>query len=136
MKTALALLLVLGLGFAKAQDIPTGKLGFPLGTYLRVEGVRVDGPKYAGRTLLVETVNGKKLDTPMDIGIENVDSLPKVTRCILRGYEMGQMIGTPPAVVQAAKEEGKVIPHPQAGWKFYRYFVVLSVVEPEDLKAK
>jgi len=136
MKTSLLLLFVLAVSLAKAQDVPAGRLGFPLGTYLRIEGVRVDGPKYGGRTLLVDSINGKKLDTPIDVGIENVDSLPKDKRCILRGYETGQMIGTPPAVEQAAKEDGKVITLPQAGWKFHRYFIVISVVEPKDLKKK
>ena len=135
MKTTLTLLIFFCLGLAIAQDIPTGRLGFPLGTYLRVEGSRVEGPKTGGRTLLVDTINGKKLDSPIEIGIENVDSLPKDTRCVVRGYETGQMIGTPPAVEQAAKE-GKNVPRPQAGWKFYRYFVVISVIEPKDLKTK
>jgi hypothetical protein len=136
MKTTLVLLFVFGLSLARAQDVPAGRLGHPLGTYLRIEGIRIEGPKYAGRTLLVDALNGKKLETPIDIAIENVDSLPKDTRCILRGYEMGQMVGTPPAVEQAAKEEGKDISQPQAGWKFYRYFIVTSVVEPKDLKKK
>ena len=136
MKTTLILLLFFGLTSVKGQEVPAGRLGFPLGTYLRIEGVKVEGPKYGGRTLLVDTLNGKKLDTPIDVSIENVDSLPKDTRCILRGYEMGQMIGTPPAVEQVAKEEGKDIILPQAGWKFHRFFIVTSVVEPKDLKKK
>ncbi len=136
MKTSFLLLFVFVASLAGAQDVPAGRLGFPLGTYLRLEGVRVEGPKYGGRTLLVDSIDGKKLDTPIDIGIENVDALPEERRCILRGYETGQMIGTPPAVKEAAKEEGKVIASPQAGWKFYRYFIVLSVVEPKDLKKK
>ncbi len=81
-------------------------------------------------------LNGKKLDSPVDIAVDNVDSLPKNARCIFRGYEMGRMIGTPPAVEQAAKEEGREVTRPQAGWKFYRYFVVIKVVEPKDLKTK
>jgi hypothetical protein len=46
------------------------------------------------------------------------------------------MIGTPPAVIQAAKDDGKDITLPQAGWKYSRYFIVISVVEPKDLKKK
>ncbi len=136
MKTALAFLLFFSLGVAKAQETPAGKLGFALGTYLRIEGSRVEGPKTGGRTLRVDTVNGKKLDASVEIGIDNVDSLPAGTRCILRGYETGQMIGTPPAVEQAAKEQGKEISRPQAMWQFFRYFVILSVVEPKELKKK
>ena len=35
---------------------------------------------------------------------------------------------------QKAKEVGKTAGVEQAGWKFYRYFIVTSVVEPKDLK--
>lgn len=136
MNITLVLLFVFGLSIAKGQDVPPGKLGHPWGTYLRVEGVREEGPKFGGRTLLVDTVNGEKLDTPIGIVIENVDSLPKDARCILRGYETGKMIGTPPAIEQAAKEEGKSIVLTQAGWKLYRYFIVISVVEPKDFEKK
>lgn len=132
----LALLLGFVVAIANAQEVPVGRLGFPLGTYLRIEGVRVDGLKHGERTLLVDTINGKKLGRPMDVAIENVDSLPKGTRCILRGYEMGQMIGTPPAVEQAAREENRVITLPQAGWGFRQYFIVIAVVEPKGLQKK
>jgi len=115
---------------AKAQDIPDGRLGHPLGTYLTIEGVRAPQQYMSDtvNTLLVDTVNGKKL--------ENVESLPKDTHCILRGYETGSMIGTPPAVIEAAKEDGKDVSLPQVGWQFHRVFIVLSVVEPKDLKKK
>ena len=126
--------LAFGVTAGKAQDVPAGRLGHPLGTYLTVEGVRVEGPKTGGRTLLVDTLNGKKLDIPVGIGVENVASLPQNGRCIFRGYETGSMVGIPPAVVEAAKEEGKTISLPQAGWQFRRYFIVTSVVEPRDLK--
>ncbi len=45
MKTALLFLLVFGVSLANAQDIPAGRLGHPLGTYLTIQGVRVEGPK-------------------------------------------------------------------------------------------
>jgi len=123
---------------AKAQDIPDGRLGHPLGTYLTIEGVRAPQQYMSDtvNTLLVDTVNGKKLDTPVRICVENVESLPKDTHCILRGYETGSMIGTPPAVIEAAKEDGKDVSLPQVGWQFHRVFIVLSVVEPKDLKKK
>jgi hypothetical protein len=68
-------LLVAALGLfslaaVKAQDIPGGRLGFPLGTYLTIEGVRAEGKLKLGvNTLLVDTVNGKQLDTPVGIWI-------------------------------------------------------------------
>jgi hypothetical protein len=129
---------MLCIGLAEAQDIPDGGLGHPLGTYLTIEGVRAPQQYMTDtvNTLLVDTVNGKKLDTPGRIWVENADSLPKDTRCILRGYETGSMIGTPPAVIEAAKEEGKDFTPEQFGWRFQRGFIVLSVVEPKDLKKK
>ena len=129
-------LLVVVPAITKAQDIPGGRLGYPLGTYVRIEGIRADGFKTGVNTLLVGTVNGKKLDQPVGIWVENVDSLPKGPRCVLRGYETGSMIGVPPAVIEAAKEEGKTVNVPQAVWQFRRYFIVTSVVEPKDLKKK
>jgi len=138
MKIALLVfVLVFGVTAVKAQEIPAGRLGHPLGTYLTVEGVRAEkGMKVGVNTLLVDTLNGKKLDIPIGIWVENVDSLPKDTRCILRGYETGSMVGLPPAVREAAKEEGKEIGGPQVTWQFRRYFVATSVVEPKDLKKK
>ena len=132
------LVLMLCIGLAEAQDIPDGGLGHPLGTYLTIEGVRAPQQYMSDtvNTLLVDTVNGKKLDTPVRICVENVESLPKDTHCILRGYETGSMIGTPPAVIEAAKEDGKDVSLPQVGWQFHRVFIVLSVVEPKDLKKK
>ena len=124
-------LLILSLAASKADDIPTGRLGHRLGTYLTIEGVRSEQGKSGVRTLFVGAVNGKKLDTPIDIWVDNVDSLPKEARCILRGYESGRMIGVPEDVAQ--KEH---IPLPQAAWQFYRYFIVTSVVEPTDMKKK
>ena len=129
-----SLVLMLCIGHAQAEDIPTGKLGYPLGTYLRIEGVRAEQNMW-GFPLRVDTVNGKKLDKPIEVWVSNVD-LPTDGRCILRGYETGSMIGTPPAAIEAAKEDGKDLNLPQAGWQFHRVFIVLSVVEPKDLKKK
>ena len=140
MKLALLILIAaLGVTAAKAQEVPAGRLGHPFGAYLTIEGVREEpGTTMVTGvcTLLVDTVNGKKLNTSIRIWIENVDSLPKDSRCILRGYETGAMIGVPPAKIQAAKEEGKEINMPQVGWNFNHYFIVTSVVAPKDLKKK
>ena len=127
---------VFGLTIAEAQDTPSGRLGHPVGTYLTIEGVRAEKGKVGVNTLVVDTVNGKKLDTPIGVWIENVAALPKDTRCTLRGYESGKMIGTPPAEFEAAREAGKDITMPQAEWQFFRYFIVTSIIEPKDLKKK
>ena len=119
-------------------DVPVGSLGFAIGNYLTIEGVREDGLLTSGvKTLRVETVNGIKLTAPVSIWIENIDALPKDGRCVLKGYENFQMIGQPPAYAAAAKEAGREAPpQPQAGWQVSYHFVVLSVVSPGDVKIK
>lgn len=133
MKTAILFtaMMTFCLTAARADDIPSGRLGHPLGTYLTIEGVRAEEGKVGVNTLLVDTVNGKRLGAPICIWVENVDSLPKDTRCIVRGYESGKMIGVP---FEVAKKEQ--LPLPQAGWQFFRYFIVTSIAEPKDLKKK
>ncbi len=128
-------LLSLCLNAAFAEDgVPAGKLGHPLGTYLRIEGVRAEQNMW-GVPLRVDNINGKKLEKPVEVWVSNVD-LPKDERCILRGYETGSMIGTPPAVIEAAKEEGRDVTLTQAGWQFHRVFIVLSVIQPKNLKKR
>ncbi len=80
---------------AWAEEMLTGRLGYPLGTYLTVEGIREEKGKVGTNTLLVEDVNVKKLDTPVSITAENISVVPVKERCIFRGYESGKMIGIP-----------------------------------------
>jgi hypothetical protein len=126
--SALAILCACSLSVHPHHDVPKGRLGHPLGTYLTIEGVRAEAGKVGTRTLLVDTVNGKKLDRPIGIWIDNVAPLPKGERCILRGYESGKMIGVPDEVARAEN-----LPLPQAAWQFFRYFIMTSVVQPEGL---
>ncbi len=111
--------------------MPPGRLGYPLGKYLTIEGVRAERGKVGVRTLLVDKADGREVSPPIGLWIDNTDALPAGTRCVLRGYESGKMIGLPREV--AEKEN---LPLPQAGWQFYRYFIATSVVEPIDLKIK
>jgi hypothetical protein len=115
--------------------VPTGSLGQPLGRYLTVEGLRAEDGKVGVSTLMVDTVNGQKLREPVFIWIENVD-LPEGVRCVLKGYENCRMIGVPPAVVEAARESGKRVELPQAGWQMKMFFVATSVVSPNGLRIK
>jgi len=135
MKTTILAFLILGLGglSSTASEIPEGRLGHPLGKYLEIEGVRagLERGKVGVNTLLVHRIQDKELSEPIGIWIENVDALPEGTKILLRGYESGKMIGLPHEV--AEKEN---IPLPQAGWQFYRYFLVTSVVTPNDLTIK
>jgi hypothetical protein len=113
------------------DDIPTGRLGYKLGTYLTIEGIRLEKGKVGVQTLSVDTINGKKIAPPIGIWVDNIESLPEAERCIIRGYESGKMIGIPDEVIE--KEN---LSQSQAGWQFYRYFIVTSVVEPIDLQIK
>jgi hypothetical protein len=81
----------------------------------------------------VDTVNGERLRSPVIVPLEGIkyEDLPKATRCVFRGYESGRMIGVPEPVLQAENRHG-----PQAGWQFYRFFVVTSVVEPSSVKVQ
>jgi hypothetical protein len=121
-----------GVAVVAESSIPNGLLGHRLGTYLTIEGVRATTGPYI-RTLLVDTVNGKKLDAPIPMWVENAKypGLPEKERCIIRGYETGQMIGAPDEVLRAEK-----LPAPQAGWRVHRYFIITSVVQPASLQGE
>ena len=106
-------------------EVPIGRLGDPVGSYLTIEGMRAERGKVGNRTILVDTVNGKKLDKPIGIWIDNA-VLPPKFRCTIKGYETMEMIGQPPAVETVAKEAGKSIGRPQAVWQAHFYFVALS----------
>jgi hypothetical protein len=127
---------------------PGGRLGDQLGKYLTIEGVRVEGGKVETGTLLVDTVNGRKLDRPVPVVVRAHDFnatrfdlptafvLPPRRRCVLKGFESGEMIGVPQAVRDAAKELGRedVPMSPAAAWQWRPYFVALIVVEPKGLE--
>jgi hypothetical protein len=125
---------------------PGGKLGEHLGVYRTVEGFRSVGGKVETGTLLVDTVDGVKLDKPIPLVIrggvvvdhnlrEAVLPLPANQRCIFKGFETGEMIGVPPAVSEAAQEQGwKGVPASAPGWQWRPYFVALVVVEPKGLE--
>ena len=113
-------------GTARAEA-PTGQLGYRIGTYLTIEGVRAEEGKVGVRTLLVDTISGHKLETPVRLWIDNVD-LPKEQRCVLKGYESGRWIGVPYEVLKATGQEP-----PQAAWQFHFHFVVTSVEQPKEL---
>ena len=122
----------------RTGEVPLGLLGRPLGEYLTIEGVRYE-PKPAlmldtSRTLLVDTVNGKKLPKPIQVHVATVRVLPQEGRCVLKGYESGRMRGTPPAAFKAAKEAGKPIEPGTLVWGWQFHFVATSAVSPSGLK--
>lgn len=114
-----------------SAHIPFGYMGYPLGTYLTIEGIRLEKGKVGTQTLLVDTVNGERLKQPVAIWINNVkqQGLPKEKRCIIRGFESGKMAGIPWEVAEA---ENLAIP--QRPWQFERYFIITSVVAPKELE--
>jgi hypothetical protein len=122
----------------RTGEVPLGLLGRPLGEYLTIEGSRYE-PKPAvmvdtSRTLLVDTVNGKKLPKPVQVHVRTVRVLPTEGRCVLKGYESGRMGGTPPAAFKAAEEAGKPIEPGTLVWGWQFYFVATSAVSPKGLK--
>src|SRR5688572_13429377 len=126
---------------AAGPRMPGGALGHALGEYLTIEGTPLEQGKVEPGTLLVDTVNGKKLAKPVGILLRTYEapphriSIPYGKHCVLKGYETGSMIGTPPAVLAAAKEQGrKDVGEGQAAWQWHPYFVVLIAVEPKGLK--
>jgi RNA polymerase sigma factor (sigma-70 family) len=110
---------------------PIGLLGKQLGKLSTIEGVRAEGPKVDTSILLVDTVDGNKLGSPIRLRIDNVE-LPARGRCVLKGYESGkwEWLGTPPWVRVAEPRQAV------SQFRFSRYFVVTSVEAPESLREK
>ncbi len=114
-----------------ALQCPMGYLGYPVGTYVQIEGVRQEEGMVGTRTLLVDTICREKLKSPIPIWVENAKNpgLPRGKRCVLRGYESARMIGLPDEVAKAEN-----LPVPQAAWQMQRYFVITTVLEPTELE--
>jgi len=107
---------------------PIGRLGYRIGTYLTIEGVRAEEGKVGVQTLLVDRIGDYKLKEPVGLWIANLELRP-LRRYILSGYESGSWIGIPPGV----PHEG---PGPQAAWQFASHFIVTSVGTNETQSAK
>ncbi len=99
---------------------PGGYLSDSLGTYLTIGGVLYDGNgKVESNSLVVITVDGKRLEEPVLIFVKHV-RLPGSQRCVLKGYELGAMIGSLPRFVRLSKHgerstKSKVPPHGEGG---------------------
>ena len=124
---------------------PGGLLTKGTGKYLTIEGIKLEGGKVETNTLLVDTVDGKKLEQPVPLVIhvnyikdhnlrEASFRLPSRQRCIFKGYESGSMVGVPPAVYEAAREQGWTnVPMSPVSWHWRPYFVALVLVQPKVL---
>lgn len=115
------------------DPIPRGQLGFPIGTYLTIEGVRSEADKAGTQTLVIHAVNGKRLTRETAIWIDNVE-LPTKAQCQLKGYETAKWIGIPPDVIDAGAVRVSPSSHPP--WHLFRYFVATSIESPKQAKLK
>jgi hypothetical protein len=121
-------------------QVPGGVLSDLIGTYQTIEGLRYEGnSKVESNTMIVDTLNGKKLDKPIQVLIRNVQ-LPAKQRCVLKGYELGEMIGRPPAEYDAARDRGEdaeeLAKRDQTVWRWRPYFVVLIAAKPDGLEVR
>ena len=103
-----------------------GRFGLPLGRYLTLEGRRIGTDKVPRKmgagNFLVEKVNGKATSQPCTVWVNRMTTLPAGTRCVLTGYETGEMVGIPPDVQTHIGG-----PMMQAVWHFSVRLVVLKV---------
>ena len=109
--------------------LPVGILGSPVGKFLRVEG---ELKMSKGPGLLVESVDGEKLRTPVGVAFKGPgkEKLPAGKRLVLRGYETVEMVGVPESVRVA---EG--YPIAQVGWQIHYTFIVTSVISAKPQAA-
>lgn len=124
---------------------PVGYFG-SLGRYLTIEGAKAEGVKVPSNSLLVDTVNGTKLEKPITLVVHfnyveehNLErasfNLTSNQRYVFKGYESGHMVGVAPAVRAAAKERGwNKVPMSPVNWEWRPHFVALVVVEPKGVK--
>ncbi len=122
------------------NQVPIGILGYRIGEYLTLEGVKEKGVFKAGGRLVVEKINGEVLAKPIAIGLQNV-SLPDDQRVVVKGCEIFQIYGNP-ADYWRKKEMGEPVSDwslAQRGGKMSEChvshgFVVVKVVTPVGLK--
>lgn len=116
-------------GVYEPIQTPIGRLGYRLGSIITVEGYRDEKAK-GSKYLLVDTIDGEKLKTPIPIWVESGEGLPSATRIILKGFETGKWIGTPDEFTAAYPEKGS----DQMGWQFFHFFIVTTAIAPETSK--
>ena len=103
---------------------PIGLLGYPIGTYLTIEGIGADTNKYHSHCLLVDKIGDYKLLQAFPIYTKNVEPL-QGERCVLRGFESGAWSGSPPGVVEAVSSKP---------WSFDFFFIATFIEQPPALK--
>ena len=107
-----------------------GVLGKPIGTYMRIEGVRQQEDMTSGvQTIEVKKVDGQILEHPVSIWVCNLD-LKGQTPYTLRGFESIEMIGSPPDPEHPDKTM------PQAGFQIRSIFVATEIIAPQGEKLR
>ena len=121
------------------RGVPFGTLGFPVGSYLTIEGVKEKPQIMQNQHWLVDTVNGSKLTERVVITFDSPQhllNLPVGGRFIVKGYETLAMVGEPPALEAAAKDSGQNLEQlqhmQQPAWRLEYRFVVTSIVAPKN----
>lgn len=110
---------------------PAGKLGHPIGTYLRIEGVRE--PHKNPSLYRIHRVNGQPVAKPALIWIENL-ALPRPAPsvwCVVNGYERIEWMGEPGEVSRAEGRIGTQMSF-QAVWLFH----ASSIIQPRSLSIR
>jgi len=120
------------------SGVPIGTLGFPIGSYLTIEGIKAKQDPMIMQNqdfCLVEKVNGSRLAKPVTIEIETANGWSNGVPFVFKGGEYFRMVGTPPAEEAAAMEAGrKDFMSSQSIWHLQFYFRVTSVVAPKEEK--
>ena len=114
----------------ESQKAPVGKLGYPLGSYLIIEGTRPSKGKGTKQCLVVDTASGHKLPAPVPMYFRF--TLPEGVHCVFKGYETGEWIGSAPGEVLSSVPRDEL--YSQSPWHFQNRFVIVSVVQPADFK--
>ena len=135
------------------NGIPFGTLGYPVGSYLTIEGPNPKWYEQHGKAIysvLVDIVNGSKLAKPISIEVQirqdptqlksNLYSMLSSTnyeRYTFKGYEIMGLYGGPPAFEAAAKEPGwRPLPSTfvsqESTWHLGYSFQVMFVISPNQ----
>ena len=77
------------------QALLVGQLGKPLGTFVTISGTKDKDWMRVGQPMIVDTVDGKKLDKSVMVAVDGAPPMTKGSRYSLRGYENCGMRGSP-----------------------------------------
>ena len=135
------------------NGIPFGTLGYPVGSYLTIEGPNPKWYEQHGKSIssvIVDTVDGSTLDRPIRIEVHfrqdteqpnnnpyGMVSSTNYERFVFKGYETMGLHGEPPAFEAADKETGQKPnpwpPGPQMPtWRLVYSFEVIFIISPKQ----